>query len=283
MRLPACLDRLIRSVCCLSAAFGMIVAGTSVRAQDGEIDPFGIDLKERVDVRLVLIDVTVLHKDGRTATGLTIDDFQVDVDGRAVRPDTLDVDCSDEAVPAPKALRAGQRRRPDLQAVSSGNQFVAVVDYMHLRPILRPAVIDQLRMWVRDGMAEGDRLMIAALNGGLRIESAMTDDRDALLATLDRMDHDLSLTTPSFAHLHEGGFFGGLDALFTTLQPMTGRKAMLFFSMVGHVGVEPQYDALAAAAAEARCSIYTVEAVGQITDNGMQESPYGRAVPASPG
>ena len=71
-------------------------------------------------------------------------------------------------------------------------------------------------------------MMIAVLNGGLRIEQGL--HRRSLtraIAALDQMEYDISLWQPDFFHTTEDSFFTGLRALFTVLEAVPGSKSML--------------------------------------------------------
>ena len=110
-------------------------------------------------------------------------------------------------------------------------------------------------------------MLIAALTGGMRIEQNFTSDTDTLTRTLERMQYDISLWEPSFAHLTDGSFFGGMQALLDVLGTIPGSKAMVLFS--NNPGTTDTYDQefaqLAASSSIARCSIYPVHTMGLVT------------------
>jgi VWFA-related protein len=226
------------------------------------VDPLEIHKQEQVDVRLVLIDTVVIDRQGRTVSDLTIDEFVVTVDGRRRPIDTLDVRCP--IGDAPDATAVGNpKQRPRPPEVVE-RDIVLAFDYLHMIQLRRPEVLDHAREMVEHGMAPGDRIMIAVLNGGLRIEQVFTDEPDRALAALDQMEYDISLWQPDFTHTTEDSFFTGLRALFTVLEAVPGSKSMVLFS--DHPGRSDENDIefarLAAAASMSRCSIYPVQAQG---------------------
>ncbi len=119
---------------------------------------------------------------------------------------------------------------------------------------------------VRYGLTDKDEVMIAALNGGLRIEQPFTSNAATLAKTLKRMEYDITLWKPSFVHLTEASFFDGMQVLLDVLGAVPGNKAMVLFS--NNPGSTESYDLkfarLAASSSIARCSIYPVHAAGLI-------------------
>jgi len=117
---------------------------------------------------------------------------------------------------------------------------------------------------VRAGAADGDEMMVVALNGGLRIEQRFTQELAQVVSSLERMQHDVSLWQPEFQHLNESGFVRGMTSMLEFLGTVPGAKAVVLFSEMGHVPLELQFKEIAAVAAAARCSIYPVDASGLI-------------------
>jgi VWFA-related protein len=233
-------------------------AGVPPLAQEA---PLETDVVEESRVRLVLLDVVVLDGQNRTVPGLGIEDFEVVSDGTVAPPDTLDVACSEVALPdATGASHARRRETP--AAPEAGRRIVIAVDYLHLAQVARARVIDAAMEAVQHGTADGDELMVAALNGGLRIEQPFTRDRDAVVASLHRMKFDISLWQPDYTHLTDFGFTSGMIALFEVLAAVPGPKAVVMYSAMGDVPLEKQFEEIAAVAASARCSIYPVDPRG---------------------
>jgi hypothetical protein len=128
-------------------------------------------------------------------------------------------------------------------------------------------VLEQARAMVRHGATAQDRIMVAALDGGLRIEQTFTVDTDRVLATLERMEYDITLWEPAFGHLTEEPFFAGLRALLEVLAFEPGDKGIVLFSNSPAPADESDraFAELAATAGVARCAIYPVHAAGLTT------------------
>jgi VWFA-related protein len=226
------------------------------------VDPVEIDRQERVEVRLVLVDAVVLDRNDRTVGDLSAEDFEITVDGRRRPIDTLDVSCAAGALDDPRAVK-----HPRLRPAGGGQierKIVLVLDYLHLPGLLRVDVLEQAKRMVRHGASAGDRIMVAALNGGLRIEQAFTSDHARVVDALERMEYDISLWEPTFSHRTEEPFFAGLGALLDVLAVEDGSKAVVLFSNSPARADENDlaFAGLAAAAGASRCSIYPVHALG---------------------
>ena len=84
--------------CCGSAASGSTTSAASVPTDtpvttEAPERPLEVDLEETIEVRMVLVDLTVIDRKGRTVPGLTPADFDVIAGGRRVEIASLDVDC----------------------------------------------------------------------------------------------------------------------------------------------------------------------------------------------
>ena len=225
-------------------------------------DPLDLGQHEEVEVRLVLIDAVVLDRQNRTVPGLTVDDFEIRVGGKRLPIDTLDVNCTGEPVDDPRGVRNPRRREPISSDVE--RNIVLALDYLHLSQMQRVDVLEQAQTMVRHGTAPNDRIMVAALNGGLRVEQPFTTDHERVVDTLKRMEYDISLWEPSFYHLTEEPFFDGMQALLDVLSAVPGSKGMVLFSNSPGASDENdlRFAELAANASSSRCSIYPVHATG---------------------
>lgn len=225
--------------------------------------PIPLPTTERVEVRLVLVDVLVLDAKGRTVPDLRPEDFAATVDGEEVPVDTLDVDCPESAADDAAAVQAGSGGEP-AAAGAVPRRLVLVVDDMHLARTDRARVLDWVKDVVENRSAPGDEIMVAALDLTLRVEQAFTADRRQVLRTLDRMMHDITLWQPSFAHGSDQPFFDSLQALLGVLEFTPGRKAVVLFSNLGDASrdFDDEFAELAASAVDARAPIYTVHAAG---------------------
>ncbi len=230
-------------------------------------DPIDIQKREEVEVELVLIDALVLDRQGRTVPGLTLDDFEVIVD-QEVRPiNTLDEICDAGALEDPKGMRDPARRVP-IEAPSTGRKIILAFDYLHLDSISRVDALTSARRMMENGTVTGEEIMVVALNGGLRIEQAFTNDADEVIDTLQRMQNDISLWGGRYYHLTEKPFYRGLQVLIDVLGTVDGGKAIILYS--NNPSLSDQDDIafmeLASSAASSRCSVYPVHSVGLQSD-----------------
>jgi len=227
--------------------------------------PVDVDQVEQVKVRLVLLDVLVLDAQQRTVPDLTREDFEILSGGNRVDIDTLDVACPGGAAEEPVGVRHASRR-PGAVAPEAERRIVFAVDYQHLGRIERIEALEQARQMVEHGSVAGDRIMLVALNGGMRVEQTPTQDRETVLQSLERMEYDVSLYGRDFPHLNENGFMRGMTALLDVLGTMPGQKALVLFTTMRDVPLDLQFRQLAAHAAASRCSIYPVDVLGLPTD-----------------
>jgi VWFA-related protein len=238
--------------------------------------PLPSELEEQIEVRLVTIDVVALDDDEATVPDLTKGDLELFVDGKPAEIDTFDAYCASGAEEDPNSLRVGQWPTPrDLQ--TGTRRVVLAFDYLHLPTAPCPelegagpclyhtkALQDfQFMLKAKEDIAD-EAMMVVALTGGLRIEQPFTKDRDAVVGTLRRMEHDISLWNGNFEHLNEVPLFRSLGALVTVLRTSLGPKAVVFVSAGSGPGdfYNPDFERLAAAASDAQVSFYTVDCMG---------------------
>lgn len=242
-------------------AAGLLAAAWPVAWAAEPTTPIPVDKVETAKVRLVVLDVVVLDREGRTVPGLTRDDFELVVVGKPVAVDTLDVDCPGGAAEEPRAV-SHARKRPPPEAAGAGRRIVLALDYLHLGQLQRVNVLEQAKEMVEQGGAAGEEFMVVALNGGLRVEQQFSADREQVRRALHRMEYDISLWQPSFQHLDESGFVDGLTTLFDVLGQVPGSKAVVLYSAMLDLPLDRQFLEIAATAAGARCTIYPVDAFG---------------------
>jgi VWFA-related protein len=227
--------------------------------------PLDVGATASAEVRMVLTDVVVVDRDGRTVPGLTAADFDVIAGGRPVAVDTVDLDCPDGAAEDVDPVRRASRR--EATGSAEGHSVVFLLDYLHLAPLEREAIFDQIWAMIDNGASGRDQIMLAVLTGGLRIEQTFTDDSDEILRSIRRMRHDITLWNGNYSHLDEIGFVGGLTSLLDVLGTVPGRKSVVMYSGMQDVPLLLQFEDIAAVAAASRCSIYPVDARGLVAPN----------------
>ena len=245
----------------LAAAAVLLAWAQAVGQGEAEPPPLPTDMVEKEEVRLVLLDAVVTDAEGRTVPGLVREDFEI-VAGGEVRPaDTLDVRCHPEPLGDPSGELVAARR-PAIPPVESGRRIALVFDYLHLGANQRTVTLDHARRFLEASGNSGDTWMVAAVTGGLRIEQRWTRDPGEVLATLGRMQHDITLWNGNFRHLSEKGWVGAVDLLLDALTIVPDSKAMVFFSAMRDVPLDTDFRLLAASAATSRCTIYPVDVRG---------------------
>ncbi|HET9481791.1 MAG TPA: VWA domain-containing protein [Candidatus Polarisedimenticolia bacterium] len=240
-------------------------------ARGEEQPPRDIGKKEHVEVRLVTLDVLVMDRSERTVPGLRAEDFTLVVDGRRVPIDTLDETCAG-AMDAPRAGRAATWSEP-AAADSEPRRIIFAFDYLHL-PLIKSSTgiplmahtkaIKRISSTLREAPPGNEEIMIAVLDGGLRIEQPFSRDRAQTLDTLARMEMDVTLYAGHFDHATERPLIAGLSALVDLADTVPGSKALVLFT--GGPGPDGRYDRdlrkLASHASLARVAFYPVDGSG---------------------
>jgi len=211
-------------------------------------EPLELGTVEKETVRLVLLDVMVLDRQDRPVSGLTADDFDIVAAGKRVEVDTLDVRCDDAADPT--------------RLADTPSRIVLALDYLHLNQMQLADVFERARDMIRADGIEGAEVMLAALNGGLRIEQKFTSDKKELLRSLKRMEYDVTLWNGMHHHLSETGFVGGVTTLLDVLGTVPDSKAIVLFSAMRDVPLDLEFRNIAAVASSSRCFIYPVDVTG---------------------
>src|SRR5262245_4645087 len=106
----------------------LLVAGVARSAPAPET-PIESGETERVEVRLVTLDVTVLDSKDQAVPGLLRSDFELEVDGKPVEIATFDADCAEHPGGAGPEVE-------DLSAPSEpagARRIVLALDYLHMR------------------------------------------------------------------------------------------------------------------------------------------------------
>lgn len=212
---------------------------------------------ERVEVNLFILDTVALDSRGRPVRDLTVDEFELIIDGKFVPIDTFDASCGLSTTEGDDAAMIAAAQSEPIEP-----KIVLAFDYLHLDPIERVDAIERMKTMVKGQGIEGSQLMVVALTGAVRVEQALTDDPEAVLASLDRMQNDPTLAVPDFFHQNAFVFLRGLTGLFDLLGSKPGNKAVVLFSAMEDVPLDYQFERIAAIAASSRCAIYPVDVRG---------------------
>jgi VWFA-related protein len=236
-------------------------------------EPVRADMVEVEKVRLVLLDVIAIDKDGRTVPDLTAEEFRIVAAGQRRPIDTLDVNCPIGATNDPTGVTSiSTRRPPDPSGVS--RKIVLAVDYLHLNHTQRAEVLHRAGEMVEHGFGPGEEIMLVALNGGLRVEQPFTKSKDEISRSLRRMQYDVSLWQPDYLHLSERGFVDGMTVLFEVLGKVPGTKAVVLFSAMQDVPLDIEFKEIAAVASASRCLLYPVDVMPMTGILKKGEIPY---------
>lgn len=158
--------------------------------EDSGLQPFS----ESVEVKVINVDVVVIGKDGEPVRDLTIDDFRLYEDGKAVPLSNLylaggastvaeeatsdTADTNTETAPV-----EGTTRQPSREP-----QTVAVlVDSGSLWPAERNQVLGGLRKYLESGYHPEDRYLLLNLDNDLSVAHQPSSSLDGLLAGLESM------------------------------------------------------------------------------------------------
>jgi len=255
----------------LFSAFGSALAALAYSGlvPGEEPRPADLGLLERVEVRMVLLDVLVLDRKDRTVPDLARQDFELMVDGKTVPIETLDRQCPLGSADDPRAAR-GEEPRAETTRSRRSARVVLVFDYGHMVSAdprgnrLPGGALRAAEEALRSGRLGGGEIMVLSMGSHLRIEEPFTSDRDAVLRALERMRADPALAR-GHAGLTEFRFFERLEALMDLLEAVPGRKAVVLFSgplVPDGFTHDPAYARLAAMSATSRTAIYPIDTGG---------------------
>ncbi len=165
----------------------------------------------RTTVKLVVVNVTVLGRDGKPIENLKKDDFQVFEDGKLQHLQTVELQHLDAKALAPiqpslqtrtGPLTAVKPKAPDMQTALSKYQdrrlIVILFDFssMDIPEQLRSVAAAQ--KFISTQMTSSDMISLMIYSGNLRTLLEFTDDRDNLLSTLQKL------------HIGEGAELNGM-------------------------------------------------------------------------
>lgn len=255
----------------------LLLAGIAAAgAQEPEAHPpLELDHREEVRVRLVLTDVVVQDRRGRTIPGLGKEDFDLLVDWKPVELESLDAHC-----PIGKARdpRAGEPPFPSDLAVRSGpvRRIVLAFDYFHL-PSAAEA-LDEAREALADVAPGDEELMVVSIGEALRVEQTFTPDRARIVESLERMKADIGLYAGNYSRLTEFPVFERFRMLLDLLEPVPGRKVVVLYSgpfQKDGFDHDPDFRRIAARAAATRVALYTVDSRGLTVPKRFRYGDFG--------
>ncbi|MFN8176370.1 MAG: VWA domain-containing protein [bacterium] len=204
------------------------------------------DAAYSVQVTQVVVDVTVLDKDGHPIHGLRKDDFELYDDGekQTLADVTEEGQGGDGAAPASPTTPAGTPAAPATRppALPAGRMFLLVFDSMHTNASGLARAKEAARTMVKQALGPGDRMAIIRFTGAVTVVQGFTADRDRLLGVLapvkepvkgiEPMPEAETPVPPELAK--DRRFYQVLSALGRGLASLPGRKYLVSFS--GNLG-----------------------------------------------
>ena len=148
---------------------------------------------ESVEVRVVNVDVVVLDRDGRSVVGLTRDDFELLVDGRATPlsnfaayEESAALAAQELTLETPGTTLEGAVA--ELPRAAPASTWIVFIDQSNLQIPARNQIVEQTREFIATSLQPGDRSMVATFDGrSLKILSPLSADRQPALDALARL------------------------------------------------------------------------------------------------
>lgn len=151
---------------------------------------------EAIRVNVVNIEVFVEDRQGNPITGLTADDFELRVEGRAVpisnfyaaTEETLRATPERRTVPAPPPEPAAEPQPPAGPPAEQQLQVVFYIDNFNLRPADRNRVLRALQRFVTGEVPPGTPMMLVSYDHSLNIRQPFTTDPLLILDAADEVE-----------------------------------------------------------------------------------------------
>lgn len=145
---------------------------------------------EALDVELVNVEVFVSDGRGRPVLDLAPEDFRVFEDGREVEVTHFSLIAEE----TPAGASPGEPATPEPVGTGAGGgpseaepvRLALFIDDVHVGPASRARVFEQVWRTLREVLRPRDEVMVAVYDGGLRILTPFTRDRDRLFRALEK-------------------------------------------------------------------------------------------------
>jgi len=169
----------------LALVIALIALPAFAQQQPQQQQPQQTFFSETIEVRIINVDVIVTGKDGRPATGLTKDDFELFEDGK---PQTISNFLEIRGPEAPAATAAGAPPPPPNAALDARPRNVVIfLDMTTMLPFTRDRIFEPMSRFLQKTMRAGDHVMIVSWTPGLKIELPFTNDVSEATKTLHRL------------------------------------------------------------------------------------------------
>ncbi|HET8774892.1 MAG TPA: VWA domain-containing protein [Thermoanaerobaculia bacterium] len=183
-----------RSLAILAALAIAIPSGAQKRNQEPEQQP----LVERIDVRIINVDVVVTDRKGNPVPNLTADDFTILENGVAKPISNFYEVQGSEAKnvlgepPAPEPATPAAPVKKEIPEAMK-RRILFYVDNLSLSPFNRNRVFQQMKDFVNEVMRPGDEAMIATYNRSMKVRVPFTRDTAQILSMLDSLQKESGL------------------------------------------------------------------------------------------
>lgn len=165
------------------------------RNKEPELQP----LVERIDVRVINVDVVVTDRRGNPVSGLTKDDFEIYENGtKKVISNFYEVEgqkAKNIAVEVPGEPAAATAVKPPVDEINEDlkRRIIFYVDNLSLAPFNRNRVFQQMKDFVKQAMRPGDEAMIATYNRSMKIRVPFTRDANQIISMIDAISKESGL------------------------------------------------------------------------------------------
>lgn len=206
----------------LCAALSGAVFAASAQEVAGEFD-------EVVEVRVVNVDVYVTDREGNPVTGLTREDFSLEVDGQPIELSNFYAVEGREVVPADPAPttadKGAQRSQPSApdappspaETPEPQPTWVALyIDNANIKALHRTRVLRDVRRFLYEQGDEFDHFLLASYEGSLHVRQPFTRDPEKVVRALEEV-----ATIQPFGDAEE-------DELFDVIRDLEARDAQRF-------------------------------------------------------
>lgn len=164
------------------------------RNQEPEQQP----LVERIDVRIINVDVVVTDRKGNPVPNLTADDFTILENGVA-KPISNFYEVQGSVAknvlgepPAPEPATPEAPAKKEIPEAMK-RRILFYVDNLSLSPFNRNRVFQQMKDFVNEVMRPGDEAMIATYNRSMKVRVPFTRDTAQILSMLDSLQKESGL------------------------------------------------------------------------------------------
>lgn len=137
---------------------------------------------EALDINVVNVEVFVTDRKGKAVEGLTVDDFELRVDGRSVAISNFyAVDSGTASRQVAETIERRATEVETLEPIPTVNEeqrlyLIVYVDNLFIKPFNRNKVVRQVRSFVSEHLGPDDRVMLVTFERSLHLRQPFTDD-----------------------------------------------------------------------------------------------------------